>query len=303
MTISGIRTSVTSPKLSIHDLGMTFSSPDGSTKEVLRGVNLQVGANEFVSVVGPSGAGKSTLLRCIAGLESPTSGSVSVDGETIDGPPAKLALVFQEYGRSLFPWLRVASNVALPLRSRKGLGRAEIRERAQAALSAVGLGEAAELYPWQLSGGMQQRVAIARALAYEPEVLVMDEPFASVDAQTRSDLEDLVLRIRREYSMTVLLVTHDVDEAVYMADRVAVVRGKPASIEEVLDINLPEYRDQVATKALPEFIALRSHVLRSILNKPDAAVGQLHLRSTGGTSAADRLPPAMRLGGLPTSKA
>jgi NitT/TauT family transport system ATP-binding protein len=261
------------PKVAITDLGMSFTSPGGAVNEVLRGLNLEVRANEFVSVVGQSGSGKTTLLRCIAGLERPTTGSVSVDGQRIDGPPPQLALVFQEYGRSLFPWLKVASNVGLPLRSRRGLGRGEIADRVQRALAAVGLDQAGGLYPWQLSGGMQQRVAIARAIAYEPQVLVMDEPFASVDAQTRADLEDLVLRVRREFAMTVLLVTHDVDEAVYMADRVAVVRGKPATVAEVLDIDLPAERDQVATKALPEFIALRSHVLSEIMNRPREAGG------------------------------
>jgi len=254
-------------KVRIQGLGMTFRGLDGSSKEVLRGVDLSVGANEFVSVVGPSGTGKTTLLRCIAGLERPTSGAVLIDGKAIDGPPPKLALVFQEYGRSLFPWLRVVSNVMLPLRNSSVLDKVARRARAEAALSAVGLGDALELYPWQLSGGMQQRVAIARALASEPEVLLMDEPFASVDADTRSTLEDLVLRLKREYAMTVILVTHDVDEAVYMANRVAVVRGKPASIQEALAIDLPSLRDQVTTKALPEFIKLRTHVLRSFLKE------------------------------------
>jgi NitT/TauT family transport system ATP-binding protein len=271
MTQSGTSSSVARPKVVIESLGMAFRAADGTAREVLQDVNLIVGANEFVAVVGPSGTGKTTLLRCIAGLERPTAGSVSIDGQTIDGPPAKLAMVFQEYGRSLFPWLSVFSNVTLPLRNRKDMTSVERASRAQAALGAVGLSDAARLYPWQLSGGMQQRVAIARAIACEPEVLVMDEPFASVDAETRSNLEDLVLRIRREYSMSVVLVTHDVDESIYMADRVAVVRGKPASIQEVLDIDLPKDRDQVTTKALPQFISLRSHVLRSFMSGSGSA--------------------------------
>lgn len=230
---------------------------------MLRDVTFDVGANEFVSIVGPSGAGKTTLLRCIAGLETPTSGGVSIDGMPVKGPPRELGLVFQDYGRSLYPWLRVEDNVSLPLRSRIAStgGRRDI---ARAALSAVGLEEAARQYPWQLSGGMQQRVAIARALAYEPEALLMDEPFASVDAQTRADLEDLVLRIRRDFGMTIILVTHDVDEAVYMADRVLVLGQQPSLIVEDVQVDLPQPRDQLLTKSMPEFIELRSRVLRAV---------------------------------------
>jgi NitT/TauT family transport system ATP-binding protein len=159
--------------------------------------------------------------------------------------------------------MSIERNVALPLKSAK-VPRAETRARTAAALEAVGLADDTEKYPWQLSGGMQQRVAIARALAYQPEILVMDEPFASVDAQTRFDLEDLVLRLRSEFGMTVLLVTHDIDEAVYLSDRIVVLAGKPAEVADCLAVPLGEDRDQISTKALPEYAALRGRVLSEI---------------------------------------
>jgi NitT/TauT family transport system ATP-binding protein len=227
--------------------------------QAIADVSFAVGAGEFVCVVGPSGCGKTTLLKCISGLLEPSAGTVSREG-------VKLALVFQEYSRSLFPWMTVRKNVGFPLKGDK-------RERVEAALHSVGLSDAGERYPWQLSGGMQQRVAIARALAYEPALLLMDEPFASVDAQTRADLEDLVLQVRQEYAMTILFVTHDIDESVYLSDRIVVLTGSPTTVREVLDVPLPWPRDQLATKELPEFAALRAHVWQTIKRPevPDAA--------------------------------
>jgi len=251
------------PKISVEGLAKCYTV-GGSVHQVLGDVSLSVGENEFVSIVGHSGAGKTTLLKCISGLESPSGGRVLIDGEAISGPPKRLALIFQDYGRSLFPWLRVLSNVTLPLRARPDIGRGERRSIAMAALTAVGLADATDHYPWQLSGGMQQRVAIARAIACEPDVLVMDEPFASVDAQTRSDLEDLVLELRRRYAMTAILVTHDVDESVYMSDRVAVLDGSPTGVSQIIDVGLPGERDQLTTKSLPEFVALRARVLQAV---------------------------------------
>jgi NitT/TauT family transport system ATP-binding protein len=174
-----------------------------------------------------------------------------------------MALVFQEYSRSLFPWMTVRQNVAFPLR-RKKLDKSRTRALVEETLAAVGLEGAIDRYPWQLSGGMQQRVAIARALAYEPELLLMDEPFASVDAQTRADLEDLVMEVRRRYDVTIVFVTHDIDESVYLSDRIVVLTSSPTDVREVLDVPLPQPRDQVATKQLPEFAQLRAHVWRSI---------------------------------------
>jgi NitT/TauT family transport system ATP-binding protein len=235
----------------------------GDAPPVIAGVDLQVKPGELVSIVGPSGCGKSTLLRCVAGLQSPTGGRVLLDGKTVDKVPDNLAVVFQDYSRSLFPWMSVRDNVALPLR-RRGLGRAERRESAVKALESVGLAEAGQKYPWQLSGGMQQRVAIARALAYRPEFLIMDEPFGSVDAQTREDLEDLTLRVREDSGMTILLVTHDIDESVYVGDRVVVLSKSPGRVRADLPVGLPTARDQITTRELPEFVHLRAEVGRLV---------------------------------------
>ncbi|WP_198411049.1 ABC transporter ATP-binding protein [Microbacterium suaedae] len=248
--------------LRMRDVGVTYRTPAGS-KEVLSAINLDVRQGEFVCIVGPSGTGKTTLIRCIAGLMSTTAGSVELDEQTVSGPPVNLALVSQDYSRSLMPWLRIDDNVALPLRG-KGIKRHEIDRRVASALSAVNLTNAARAYPWQLSGGMQQRAAIARALAYGPEVMVLDEPFASVDAQTRAELEDLMRTLQSENGMTVLLVTHDIDESVYLADRVVVLGGSPATVHTELDIELGDSRDHLATKALPEFTRYRSEILACI---------------------------------------
>lgn len=233
------------------------------TTPILQGLNFEARRGEFICIVGPSGTGKSTLLQCLAGLRLPTEGSIEFEGTTVTGPPANLAVVFQDYSRSLMPWLTTADNIMLPLRSAK-VPAAQRRERAQKALAEVGLEGAGDKYPWELSGGMQQRVAIARALAYQPTVVIMDEPFASVDAQTRADLEDLTLQVKNHLGITVILVTHDIDEAVYLADRVLVLSGKPASVAEVIEVDLGTDRDQITTKERPEFAELRSRVYRLI---------------------------------------
>jgi NitT/TauT family transport system ATP-binding protein len=228
------------------------------------GISLRAGQGELVSIVGPSGCGKSTVLRCIAGLLLPARGTITVNRTAVRGTvPDGLAVVFQDYSRSLYPWLSVRDNVALPL-LRTQHSRAERHGRAQRALATVGLSDTAQRYPWQLSGGMQQRVAIARAIACEPVLLLMDEPFGSVDAQTREDLEDLILRLRRDRSMTILLVTHDIDESVYTGDRVIVLTGAPGRVRADLTVQFPEPRDQITTKELPAFVQLRSEVSRLI---------------------------------------
>jgi NitT/TauT family transport system ATP-binding protein len=248
--------------LSVRGLRKVYAT-DGGDIEAVRDLTFDLGHNELTCIVGPSGAGKTTLLKCVAGLLAPTSGEVLLDGVTVSGPPKKMALVFQEYGRSLFPWHRVADNVELPLRNAK-VPKARRAELVAEALESVGLAHVRRSYPWQLSGGMQQRVAIARAIAYQPEVLLMDEPFAAVDAQTRADLEDLLRSIRERLGVTVLFVTHDIDESVYLGSRVIILSSSPTVVQEDLAIDLPEERDQLETRALPRFIELRHHVYEQI---------------------------------------
>jgi NitT/TauT family transport system ATP-binding protein len=250
------------PVLEIRNLTKTYGTGAKATRAIAD-VSFSVADREFVCVVGPSGCGKTTLLKCVGGLLRPSSGEVLLRGKRVTSPPEEMALVFQEYGRSLMPWASVRNNVLLPLRH-KSLGRRERKELVEEALGAVGLTRFIDHYPWQLSGGMQQRVAIARALAYQPSILLMDEPFASVDAQTRGDLEDLVLRVREEFAVTVVFVTHDIDESVYLSDRVVVLTHAPTVVEEIIGVELPFPRDQIATKELPEFAHLRGHVYRLI---------------------------------------
>jgi NitT/TauT family transport system ATP-binding protein len=218
---------------------------------------------EFVSIVGPSGCGKTTLLKATSGLMDPTAGEVSLAGQVFDGVPDDLALVFQDYKSSLFPWMTVSGNVDFPL-SQRDLAKSERRARIEESLAAVDLDSYGDFYPWQLSGGMQQRVAIARALAYRPKVLLMDEPFASVDAQTRAELEDLVLTVRERFAMTILFVTHDIDESVYLSDRILVLSKSPATIIAEVDVPLPTPRDQIDTRELDEFVHLRAEIARLI---------------------------------------
>lgn len=259
--------------ITVHDLHVSYGT--GSDRiDAIEGLTFSVQKGEFVCIVGPSGCGKSTLMKTLAGLMLPTSGSVLVGGKKVVEPPRELALVFQEYTRSLLPWLTVQRNVELPLKN-LGMSRRDRHASAQKVLSDVGLRGFEMKYPWQLSGGMQQRVAIARALAYRPTVLLMDEPFASVDAQTRSDLEDLVLSVQRESGVTVLFVTHDIDEAVYLGDRVLVLAPRPTKVKWTTDVSLPHPRDQVATKADPVFVTLRSEVAKLIRHdSPTRSSGQ-----------------------------
>ena len=217
--------------LEIRNLSKTYGSGEKATRAI-EDVSFTVADREFVCVVGPSGGGKTTLLKCVGGLLQPTSGSVLLRGRPVTSPPPEMALVFQEYSRSLMPWTSVRNNVLLPLRHKK-LSRTERSSLVDEAVEAVGLTRFIDHYPWQLSGGMQQRVAIARALAYQPSILLMDEPFASVDAQTRGDLEDLVLRVREEFDVTILFVTHDIDESVYLSDRIVVLTPSPAEVKEI----------------------------------------------------------------------
>ena len=248
------------PLLQVEDVTHRYGD---AARDVVEEVSFSVAEGEVVTIVGPSGCGKSTMLRIVAGLLQPTSGSVVFEGERIERTPDGLAMVFQDYSRSLFPWLRVRQNVEAPLWGK--VSKQERTDRASQALADVGLAGHADEYAWELSGGMQQRVAIARALASHPELLLMDEPFASVDAQTRAELEDLVLDLHRRIGVTVLLVTHDIDEAIYLADRVIVLSHAPGRVVETVDVGLERPRDQLETKASPQFVAMRSELLRRLV--------------------------------------
>jgi len=255
-------TSTEAPLLSVEHVRKVYTT-DGNAVEAVRDLTFELARGEFVCLVGPSGCGKTTLLKCIAGLLTPTSGRVTLDGKAVSGPPKKMAVVFQEYGRSLFPWMRVYENVEVPLKN-AGVPKAERARLVAEALDAVGLAHVPRSYPWQLSGGMQQRVAIARAIAYQPEILLMDEPFAAVDAQTRADLEDLVRQVWRRLGITVLFVTHDIDESVYLAQRVIMLSASPTVVQKDLAIDLPDERDQLETRSMPRFIELRHDVYEQI---------------------------------------
>jgi NitT/TauT family transport system ATP-binding protein len=252
--------------VSLRSVRKAYPLGAGQQHLALADVTFDVGRGEFVCVVGPSGAGKTTLLRCMAGLAAPTSGEALFEGVPLRRVPDQVGVVFQDYSRSLYPWLTVSRNIALPLKVR-GVPRAARAERIGEVLAAVSLGQAGRRYPWQLSGGMQQRVAIARALAYQPELLLMDEPFASVDAQTRFELEDLILRLHEEFSVTVIFVTHDIDEAIYLADRVVVLSQAPGTVSEIVDVTLPRPRDQLASKRDERFARHREHILGQVMSR------------------------------------
>lgn len=253
---------MTEPILSVASVRHAFN-PD---EQVIADVGFCVSAGESVSIVGPSGCGKTTLLRILAGLIQPTTGTVLHHGQRCAGVAPDAAVVFQDYRNSLYPWMRVRENVEFPLR--KDHTRKECRARADEALDSVGLAAHSRKHPWELSGGMQQRVAIARALVTEPDLLLMDEPFASVDAQTRAELEDLVCDISAQRDLSVVVVTHDIDESVYLADRVVVLSGGPSHILAVIDTDLPRPRDQITTKSSDEFLATREAVITMLRSTP-----------------------------------
>ena len=238
---------------------------------IIGGLTLSAEQGEFISVVGPSGCGKTTLLTCLSGLRNVDAGEVSFEGQKLDGPPDGMALIFQDYSRSLLPWRRNVDNVLFGMRRMTGVSAQEKRAKAMEMLAAVGLSKFETHFPWQVSGGMQQRVAIARALAARPHLLLLDEPLAAVDAQTRADIQDLLLSLARQFQKTCLLVTHDVDEAIYMADRVIVLSNRPTHVIADLQVPLPKPRDQIATRSEPEFLRLREKVLTLIRSMRIAA--------------------------------
>jgi NitT/TauT family transport system ATP-binding protein len=235
--------------------------------EVFRDINLDVGKAEVVAIVGPSGCGKTTLLRCIDGLIPPSSGEITVEGERVTTPLPGIAMVFQHFG--LFPWKTVYANVAYGLRL-SGASQARIAEQVPQFIKLVGLAGFEQAYPYQLSGGMQQRCGLARALAIEPRVLLMDEPFAAVDAQTREILQFELVRIWEMRPTTMVFVTHSIEEAVLMGHKVVVLKGRPSTVFEVVDVDLPHPRGR-ATLAHPRFAALREHVWSTLMDEAKAA--------------------------------
>jgi NitT/TauT family transport system ATP-binding protein len=229
-------------------------------KEILSPTSVDVGRGEFVCIIGPSGCGKTTLLRAAAGFVHPSAGQVRRGGEIVRGPSRQAAFVFQDYGRALLPWRTVSGNVSLALEA-AGMPASQRPARIARVLETVGLSAHAEKFPLQLSGGMQQRAQIARCLAPEPTLLMMDEPFGALDAMTRESLQDEVARLVRESGLTVLFVTHDLDEAIYLGDRVIALRANPApdrpSVAAIVDVPIAHPRNQLETKEHPDYLRLR----------------------------------------------
>lgn len=248
--------------LAARSLSKSFGEDD-KRQMIIGDLTLSIRPGEFVSVVGPSGCGKTTLLMCLAGLMRFDGGELLFEGQRVLGPPAGVSVVFQDYSRSLLPWKRILDNVLFGMKRVKG-SQEDKRARAKELLSAVGLAGFERHFPWQLSGGMQQRVAIARGLAAQPKLLLLDEPMAAVDAQTRAELQDLALELAKRFDQACLLVTHDVDEAVYMADRVVVLTKRPTSVHQELIVDIPTPRDQLSTREDPRYLALRHQVLSAI---------------------------------------
>jgi NitT/TauT family transport system ATP-binding protein len=252
--------------LEVQNLSKSYRQTGGQTTAAIGNISCKVESGAFISFIGPSGCGKTTLLMTIAGLLAPSSGSVIVKGKQVNGPPPNLVLLFQEYNKSLFAWRSVLGNVRFGLEAR-GDRSAGAARKADALIEMVGLKGFEKHYPWELSGGMQQRVAIARALAYEPEVLLMDEPFGSLDALTRLELEDSLLKLWAELKTTILFITHDIEEAIYLSDRIWVLSRRPSAIMQELDIPFPRPRDQLTTRADARFMELRNGIYRQISNQ------------------------------------
>ncbi|MEP6813182.1 MAG: ABC transporter ATP-binding protein [Actinomycetota bacterium] len=269
-------TQVAAPQRQAATGGATRIEIDGLAKEfgalrVFQDVTLAIGERECVAIVGPSGCGKTTLLRCIDGLVQPTEGEVRIGGMRVRKPPTGVAVVFQQFG--LFPWKTVYSNVAYGMQL-AGAPKREIAEKVPHFIELVGLNGFEKAYPYQLSGGMQQRVGLARALAVEPEVLLMDEPFASIDAQTREVLQFELLRIWETRPTSMVFVTHSIEEAVLMGDRVVVLQGRPSSVSEVIEVGLPRPRTR-ETLATPRFAEVREHVWSKLMREVEEAEREL----------------------------
>lgn len=245
------------PALDVRDLSKDY--PGTKPIAALRQVSFTVDDGQFAAIVGPSGCGKTTLLKTLGGLLEPSAGEVLVGGNHAHNALEATTLVFQQYNRSLLPWRSVLANVALPLEA-KGCPEPECEQTARKYVDMVGLTGFEDEYPWQLSGGMQQRVAIARALAYEPRILLMDEPLGSLDACMAEQLEDELLRLWRDLGIVIVYVTHDIDEAIFLADRVIVLSARPATVLDVLSIDLPRTRHQLDTRRDERFHGYRTRI-------------------------------------------
>lgn len=251
------------PIIELRSVSKTFQSKDQALT-VFNDFSCKIKERSFLSIVGPSGCGKSTLLKLISGLELPSSGDILFNNRAINGPPKGMIYVFQQYTKSILPWRTVIGNVEFGLRARRSIPVKEARERCREYIELVGLKGYEDYFPYQLSGGMQQRVCIARALICEPDVLLMDEPFSAVDAMTRAILQELVMKIWQKLPITILFVTHDVDEAVFLSTRIVSLGRAGAGISDDIDIALPLPRDQIATRADPQFTELRQKLFASI---------------------------------------
>lgn len=244
-------------RLKVDNVSLRYRSPKGETFTALDRVSFEVPDQQFAVIVGPSGCGKSSLLYLTAGLNEPTEGDIYVGGQKVNGPGADRGMVFQGY--TLFPWLTVRQNIEFGLK-RRGLESSEIRTIVEFYLNEVGLAKFAEHYPKQLSGGMMQRVAIARALANDPQILLMDEPFGALDSQTRLQMQQLLLQVWGNSKKTVVFVTHDIDEAILLADRIYVMGARPGRIKEILDVPIDRPRNLDVVME-PEFIRMKRHIL------------------------------------------
>jgi NitT/TauT family transport system ATP-binding protein len=250
--------------LLIDRLSKQFSSHD---QAACKDISFAVGEREFVALIGPSGCGKSTLLHIASGLSSPSSGSVLFKGQEVNAPHPDMMYIFQQYNKSIFPWKTVLDNACLGVKYRSKLSRREIEKLGREQLKLVGLDRYASYLPYQLSGGMQQRVAIARALARRPEMLLMDEPFSAIDAMMRVELQDLLLWLWQQLGLTILFVTHDLDEALYLAQRVVVLSASPGTVAKIVEVPLAYPRSQVGTRREPVYLELRAQLYRSMVEQ------------------------------------